>query len=148
MSSIFDAISQALNQAMQQQTPPPQQPQYRQPEPDPVQTGRPQPQTQQMPSFSDLLASSGFGSVAGLVEKLSNGGLEQQVKSWLGAGENMPVHPDQLRDAMGHQPAQAMSQQTGIPAERILQILAQYLPQAIDRASPNGRLQDPTQPTH
>jgi|SRR5271166_795541 len=146
-SSIFDTISAALNQAMQQQTPPPQQPQYRQPEPDPVQTGRPQPQAQ-MPSFSDLLASSGFGSLGVLVEKLSNGGLDEHVRSWIGTGENKPVDPDQLKNAMGHEPAQNMSQQTGVPAERILQILAQYLPQAIDRASPNGRLQDPNQPTH
>jgi uncharacterized protein YidB (DUF937 family) len=151
MTSIFDAISSALNEAMRQQAAPPQQAQepqqvqYRQP--DPVQTGRPQSQTQ-TPSFSDLLAGSGFGSLAGLVEKLSNGGLDQHVKSWLGTGENIPVQPDQLRNAIGQEPAQTMSQQTGIPAERILQILAQYLPTAIDRASPNGRLQDPNQATH
>jgi hypothetical protein len=29
-----------------------------------------------------------------------------------------------------------------------LQILAQYLPAAIDRASPSGKLQDPSRTTH
>jgi uncharacterized protein YidB (DUF937 family) len=129
---------------MRQQNPQPQQqPQTRQPEPEQVQTGRPA-----APSFSDILASSGFGSLGGLVEKLSNGGLNQQVKSWIGTGENMPVTTDQLRGALGDQPAQKMGQQAGIPAERILQILAQYLPAAIDQASPNGKLQDPTRTTH
>ena len=144
MSSIFDALSSALSEAMRQQNPQPQQPQMRQPEPEQVQTGRPA----AAPSFSDILASSGFSSLSGLVEKLSNGGLNQQVKSWVGTGENLPVTPDQLRGALGDQPAQKMGQQAGIPAERILQILAQYLPAAIDQASPNGKLQDPSRTTH
>jgi uncharacterized protein YidB (DUF937 family) len=145
MSTIFDALSSALSEAMRQQNPqPPQQPQMRQPEPEQVQTGKPAP----APSFSDILASSGFGNLGGLVEKLANGGLNQQVKSWIGTGENMPVTTDQLRGALGDQPAQKMGQQTGIPAERILQILAQYLPTAIDQASPNGKLQDPSRTTH
>ena len=144
MSSIFDALSSALSEAMRQQNPQPQQPQMRQPEPEQVQTGRPA----AAPSFSDILASSGFGSLSGLVEKLANGGLNQQVKSWVGTGENLPVTTDQLRGALGDQPAQKMGQQAGIPAERILQILAQYLPAAIDQASPNGKLQDPSRTTH
>ena len=145
MSSIFDALSGALSEAMRQSSSaPPQQPQMRQPEPEQVQTGRPA----STPSFSDILTSSGFGNLAGLVQKLSNGGLDQQVKSWLGTGENMPVNSDQLRNALGDQPVQKIGQQTGVPAERILQILAQYLPSAIDQASPNGKLQDPSRNTH
>ncbi len=142
MGSIFDALSSALTQAMQQQGAPgqPPQPQTRQPEPEQVQTGRP---TSAPPSFSDLLASAGFGNLGGLVTQLSKGGLDQQVKSWLGDGQNEPVNPGQLRSAIGDQQVQNIGQQTGIPAERILQILAQYLPAAIDQASPNGKLQDP-----
>jgi uncharacterized protein YidB (DUF937 family) len=134
MSSIFDTLSGALSEAMRQQNPPAQPPQMRQPEREQVQTGRP------APSFSDILTSSGFGSLAVLVQHLSNGGLDQHVKSWVGTGENLPVTSDQLRGALGDQPVQKMGQQTGIPAERILQILAQYLPAAIDQASPNGKL--------
>lgn len=144
MSGIFDALSSALGEAMQQQNPSgqPPQSQMRQPEPEQVQTGRP---TSAPPSFSDILESSGLGNLAGLVKQLSSGGLDQQVKSWIGTGENMPVNSDQLRGALGDQPVQKIGQQTGIPAERILQILAMYLPSAIDQASPNGKLQDPTQ---
>ncbi len=147
MSGIFDALSSALSEAMRQQNPSaqPPQPQMRQPEPEQVQTGRP---TSAPSSFSDILQSSGFGNLAGLVQQLSKGGLDQQVKSWLGNGENMPVNSDQMRGALGDQPVQKIGQQTGVPAERILQILAQYLPAAIDQASPNGKLQDPTRSTH
>jgi uncharacterized protein YidB (DUF937 family) len=146
MSSILDALSSALSEAMQQQAPTAQtpQPQMQRPEPEQVQTGRPG----SAPSFSDVLTSSGFGSLGALVQHLSNGGLDPQVKSWLGTGENLPVNSDQLRGALGDQPVQKMGQQAGIPAERILQILAQYLPAAIDQASPNGKLQDPYRSTH
>jgi uncharacterized protein YidB (DUF937 family) len=145
MSSIFDAISGALSEAMRQQNlSAPPQPQMQQPESEQVQTGRPG----SAPSFSDILAKSGFGNIGALVEQLSKGGLDQQVKSWVGTGENLPVNTDQLRGALGDKPVQNIGQQAGIPAERILQILAQYLPAAIDQASPNGKLQDPYRTTH
>jgi uncharacterized protein YidB (DUF937 family) len=153
MSSIFDALAGALNEAMQQQKgpgqPPPQQPQFREPEPDQVQTGRPSPGSDTTaPSFIDILEGSGFGNLSGLLKQLSSGGLDQHVQSWLGNGENMPVNSDQLRGALGNQHVQNIGQQAGIPAERILQILAQYLPAAIDQASPNGKLQEPPKTTH
>jgi uncharacterized protein YidB (DUF937 family) len=146
MSSIFDAISGALTEAMRQQGPTaqPPQPQMRQPEPEQVQTGQPGAAA----SFSDILTSSGFGNLAALVQHLSNGGLDQQVKSWVGTGENLPVNSNQLRGALGEQHVQNIGQQAGIPAEQILQILARYLPGAIDQASPNGKLQDPYRTTH
>jgi uncharacterized protein YidB (DUF937 family) len=145
MTSIFDALSSALNEALQQQKPAAQQPQQqRLPDVDQVQTGRPT----SAPSFSDILSSSGFGSLAALVQHLANGGLDQHVKSWVGTGENIPVSSDQLRNALGDQHAQNIGQQAGIPVERILQILAQYLPAAVDRASPDGKLQEPYRTTH
>jgi uncharacterized protein YidB (DUF937 family) len=153
MGSIFDAISGALNEAMQQQKapgqPPQQQPQWRQPQPDEVQTGQLGPASSSVgPSFIEILEGSGLGNLAGLVKQLNSGGLDQQVQSWLGKGENMPVSGDQLRGALGDQHVRNIGQQAGIPADRLLQILAQYLPAAIDQASPNGKLQDPSRSTH
>lgn len=151
MSSIFDVISGALNEAMQQQKPSgqPPQPQMKQPEPEQVQFGRPgSPTGASAPSFFDMLESCGFGNLTGLVKQLSSGGLDQHVQSWIGPGENKPVNSDQLRSALGDQHVQNIGQQTGIPAERVLQILALYLPSAIDQASPNGKLQDPKAGAH
>jgi uncharacterized protein YidB (DUF937 family) len=145
MSSIFDALSGVLTEAMRQQNPSAQPPpQMRQPEPAQVQTGQPG----SAASFSDILTSSGFGNLAAIVQHLSNGGLDQQVKSWVGTGENLPVNGDQLRGAIGDQHVEKIGQQTGVSAERILMILAQYLPAAIDQASPNGKLQDPNRTAH
>jgi uncharacterized protein YidB (DUF937 family) len=153
MGSIFDAITGALNEAMQQQRapgqPPQTQPQWQQPQPDQVQAGQPGSAGYTGgPSFIEILQGSGLGNLEGLIKQLSSGGLDQHVQSWLGKGENMPVNSDQLRGALGDQHVQNIGQQAGIPAERILQILAQFLPTAIDQASPNGKLQDPSRGTH
>jgi uncharacterized protein YidB (DUF937 family) len=151
MGSFLDAIAGALNEALQQQKapgqPPQQQPQWpQQPQPDQVQTGQPS-SAGSSPSLIEILQGSGLGNLEGLIKQLSSGGLDQHVQSWLGKGENMPVDSGQLRGALGDQHTQNIGQQAGVPAERILQILAQYLPAAIDQASPNGKLQDPSRGT-
>jgi uncharacterized protein YidB (DUF937 family) len=151
MSGIFDVLAGALSEAMQQQKAygQPPQPQTQTREPEQVQTGRPNPASDTAsPSFTEILEGSGLGNLSGLLKQLSSGGLDQHVQSWLGKGENIPVSSDQLRNALGDQHVQNIGEQAGIPAERILQILAQYLPAAIDQASPNGKLQDPTRSTH
>jgi uncharacterized protein YidB (DUF937 family) len=148
MGSFLDAIAGALNEALKQQKPPGQPPQQ-QPQPDQVQTGQPSSAGYTAgPSFIEILQGSGLGNLEGLIKQLSSGGLEQHVQSWLGKGDNMPVNSDQLRGALGDQHIQNIGQQTGIPAEHILRVLAQYLPAAIDQASPNGKLQDPSRTPH
>jgi uncharacterized protein YidB (DUF937 family) len=146
MASFFDVIAGALNEAMQQQNVPgqvpPPRPQAQQPVP-----GQPS-GSAAGPSFNDILEGSGLGNLEGLVKRLSSGGLEQEVQSWLGKGENMPVNGDQLRGALGDQHVQNIGQQTGVSADQILQILARYLPAAIDQASPNGKIQDPSRSPH
>lgn len=41
------------------------------------------------------------GGVEGVVAELEQTALGQQVKSWVGAGENLPVSADQIREAPG-----------------------------------------------
>jgi uncharacterized protein YidB (DUF937 family) len=91
-------------------------------------------------SLSRMLASAGAGDLTGLVERLRSGGLEDQVKSWLGSGANLPVTAEQLREVLGEGRVQELARQLGLPADRIMDILAQHLPEAVDQASPNGTL--------
>src|SRR6266700_7031409 len=46
---------------------------------------------------SALLAKTDLGSLQGIVAKLQAAGLDDQVRSWLGNGSNLPVTADQLR---------------------------------------------------
>lgn len=98
-----------------------------------------------LPSIlSQILGRTDLGGVGGLVDALRRGGLDQQVGSWLGQGANMPVSPDQLRNALGNGDLARMAQEAGLPLDQLLAILAQHLPQTIDQMSPNGHLvEDP-----
>src|SRR6266849_5443171 len=94
---------------------------------------------------SAVLAKTDLGSLQGIVTKLQQGGLNDQVRSWLGSGANLPVTPDQLRSALGNQQVQQIARQLGLPVDQALEVLSQHLPTAVDQASPNGTLQ-PVQP--
>ncbi|MGA7328059.1 MAG: YidB family protein [Rhodomicrobium sp.] len=133
---IFDTISGAIGEAMRQRraTAPGEQPD--------------QASASGFPGgFSNLLAGAGYGNLSVIVQRLSAGGLQEEVASWLGSGSNLPVSAEQLRSALGNQEVQRIAQQFGLPADRILQILSQHLPAAVDQASPNGKLEQPDQGT-
>ncbi|MCB1930258.1 MAG: DUF937 domain-containing protein [Rhodocyclaceae bacterium] len=81
------------------------------------------------------------GGLQGLVAQLQQAGLGDQVSSWLGTGANLPVSPDQIRDAIGGDMLANLAGQVGLSTEAASQGIADYLPQLVDRLSPNGALQ-------
>ena len=81
------------------------------------------------------------GGLQGLVAQLQQAGLGDQVSSWLGTGANLPVSPDQIRDAIGGDMLANLAGQVGLSTEAASQSIADYLPQLVDRLSPNGALQ-------
>jgi uncharacterized protein YidB (DUF937 family) len=87
-----------------------------------------------------LLAKTNLGSLSGIVAQLQQGGLNEQVRSWLGNGANMPVTADQLRSALSSEQVQQIAQHLGLPVDAALKALAEHLPAAVDQASPNGQL--------
>jgi len=90
--------------------------------------------------ISAVLAKTNLGDLQGLVNKLQQGGLSDQVQSWLGNGTNLPVTVDQLRAALGNEQVQQIARQLGLPIDGALKLLAEYLPTTVDQASPNGTL--------
>jgi uncharacterized protein YidB (DUF937 family) len=92
--------------------------------------------------LSQLLGQTNLGSVGGLLAQLQQGGLGNQVSSWLSNGANQAISPDQLRSALGSEQLQQMTQASGLPLDQLLAVLSQHLPQAVDRMSPNGALDE------
>ena len=90
--------------------------------------------------ISAALAKTNLGDLSGLVNQLQAGGLGDQVQSWLGSGTNLPVSPDQLRSALGSDQVKQLAAQFGVPIDDALKMLSQHLPDAVDKASPNGTL--------
>jgi uncharacterized protein YidB (DUF937 family) len=91
--------------------------------------------------ISAVLAKTNLGDLQGLVNKLQQGGLNDQVQSWLGNNANLPVTVDQLRAALGNEQVQQIARELGLPIDGALKLLAEYLPTTVDQASPNGTIQ-------
>jgi Uncharacterized protein conserved in bacteria len=94
--------------------------------------------------ISGVLAKTNLGDLQGLVTKLQQGGLNNQVQSWLGNGANLPITPDQLRSVLGNEQVKQLAQHFGLPVDAALKLMAEHLPAAVDQASPNGTLQSAT----
>jgi uncharacterized protein YidB (DUF937 family) len=91
-------------------------------------------------STSTVLAKTNLGDLQGLATQLQQGGLGNQVQSWLGGGANLPVSPDQLRAALGSDQVKELAQHFGVSPDAALKLLSEHLPGVIDQASPNGVL--------
>jgi len=91
--------------------------------------------------LNTALAQTQYHDLPGLVAALEKGGLGPQVQSWLGSGGNMPISEDQLKAVLGNAQVQDLARHAGLPVDEILKLLAQYLPEIVDKASPNGTLQ-------
>ena len=84
-----------------------------------------------------------MGNLQGIVDQLQQGGLGDQVKSWLSNGPNMTVTPDQIKSALGNDQVQQLAQHFGIPVDAALKLLADHLPAAVNQASPDGQYKNP-----
>jgi uncharacterized protein YidB (DUF937 family) len=81
--------------------------------------------------------SGGLGQV---LNDLQRSGHGQTAQSWIGRGENEPIQPNELRNALGADTIQALSQQTGIPQDELVHGLSKNLPDFVDQLTPEGRL--------
>jgi uncharacterized protein YidB (DUF937 family) len=81
-----------------------------------------------------------FGGLPALLQRLNDSGLNDQLASWIGTGENQPVSGDQIKDALGEDQVQQIAQQAGMDAGHASTGLAQLLPQIIDKLTPDGNV--------
>ncbi len=91
--------------------------------------------------ISAALAKTNMGNLQGLVTQLQQGGLGDQVKSWLGSGANMQVTPEQIQSALGNEQLKQLAQHFGVDTDAVAKLLAEHLPAAVDHASPKGTIQ-------
>ncbi|RXT48889.1 YidB family protein [Bradyrhizobium betae] len=92
-----------------------------------------------------LLAGGAAGSVLSgglgdLLNQLQQGGHGETANTWVGKGENKPIAPGDLANALGADQIESLSAQSGLSREELLSGLSQYLPQVIDHLTPDGRL--------
>lgn len=90
--------------------------------------------------LGQLMGSGGQGGLNAIVAKLQQAGFGDQVKSWIGTGQNLPITADQLKQVLGSDMVRQLAAKYNIPIDQVAEVLAHQLPIAVDRASPDGKL--------
>lgn len=82
----------------------------------------------------------GGGTLNNIVARLEQAGLGTQVRSWIGTGQNLPITADQVKQVLGSDVVRQLAAKYNIPIDQVAEVLAHQLPQAVDNASPDGKL--------
>jgi uncharacterized protein YidB (DUF937 family) len=90
-----------------------------------------------MPVLAGLLASGGLSKILG---GLKANGLSAQADSWVGTGANEPVSGKDIEQAAGREQIQQVAQQLGVSESQAAEVVAQALPEVVDKVSPEGEL--------
>jgi len=80
------------------------------------------------------------GGLQGVVSEFEQKGLGPTVRSWVSSGPNQPISADDVQRALGPDLIQQLSQKSGVPANELARKLAEILPNAVDRMTPNGTI--------
>ena len=94
-----------------------------------------------------LLAGGAAGSVLSgglgdLLNQLQQKGHGDAASSWVSNGPNKPIAPGDLANALGADQINSLASQSGLSRDDLLQGLSQYLPDAVNHLTPDGRLPD------
>jgi uncharacterized protein YidB (DUF937 family) len=80
------------------------------------------------------------GGLPGVLEKFKAAGFADEVASWVGKGTNLQISAEQVTQVLGSATIQSAANKLGINASEISAKIAEYLPQVIDRMTPNGEV--------
>ena len=83
---------------------------------------------------------SSQGGLQGLVSRLEQAGLGEQVQSWIGTGANHPVSGEALGAALPQDYVEGWAARLGVSPDQVLATLSHVLPHAVDQATPAGQI--------
>jgi uncharacterized protein YidB (DUF937 family) len=97
-----------------------------------------------------LLAGGAAGSVISgglgdLLKQFQDSGHGETADSWVGPGPNKQISPNDLGRALGADQINALSSQTGLSRDELLEGLSQHLPDVVNQLTPHGRLPNPNE---
>ena len=80
------------------------------------------------------------GGFSGLLQTFHEKGLGGVASSWVGTGENQTISADQIQGVIGEDRIKQFAAKVGIPPDQASAKLAEYLPQVVDKLTPNGQV--------
>ena len=92
-----------------------------------------------------LLAGGAAGSVLSgglndLLKQFQQSGQGDVAKTWVATGPNKAISSDDLAKALGGDQINTLMTHTGLSRQDLLAGLSQYLPEAVNQLTPDGRL--------
>ncbi|WP_395718444.1 YidB family protein [Prosthecobacter sp.] len=90
--------------------------------------------------LSGLLSDA--GGLQGLMSKFQSAGFGEHFSSWVGTGENQPMNVDEVQNAVGLDEIQRLASKLGMQSQTVVPLLAQFLPQVIDKLTPKGQIDE------
>ena len=79
-----------------------------------------------------------YGGLPGILQTLKNGGLTEQVDSWVGTGANLSVSAQQIGTALGDSVLTGIATKLDISKEELAAKIAKYIPEVVNQVTPNG----------
>ncbi len=80
------------------------------------------------------------GGLGDLINQLQQKGHGDAANSWVSNGPNKQIAPGDLANALGADQIDSLASQSGLSRDDLLRGLSQYLPDAINHLTPDGRL--------
>jgi uncharacterized protein YidB (DUF937 family) len=80
------------------------------------------------------------GGLEGVLNKFREGGFAQHADSWVSTGANMNISADDLQQVFGSSKIGDLASRLGMPADQAGSVLAQVLPEVINRLTPQGQV--------
>ncbi|MEU7577380.1 YidB family protein [Streptomyces sp. NPDC041068] len=87
-------------------------------------------------------AGAGSNPLGGLLDMITKSGLvdQAQLDSWVGKGDNQPLSPDQVKQAVPDETLDKVANEAGVSRDEAADQIAQQLPQVVDKLTPEGQV--------
>ncbi|NEB77661.1 DUF937 domain-containing protein [Streptomyces sp. SID14478] len=89
-------------------------------------------------------AAGGGGSnpLGGLMDMITKSGLvnQEQLDSWVGKGDNQPLSPDQVKQAVPDETLDKLAEDAHVSRDEVAAQVAQDLPNVVDKLTPEGQV--------
>lgn len=87
-------------------------------------------------------SGGGGNPLGGLLDMITKSGLvsQDQLDSWVGKGDNQPLTPDQVKQAVPDETLDRVASEAGVSRDEVADQVAKELPQVVDKLTPQGQV--------
>jgi uncharacterized protein YidB (DUF937 family) len=75
-----------------------------------------------------------------LLNRFRQNGLSEKIESWISSSPNKSISPGEMEQGLGSDMVNWLTRETGMAKNELLAGLSKYLPEAVDKLTPNGKV--------